>query len=496
MNSLWQQYEDLMYEISAYRLVISTTKLDSDTIAPPKGAGYRNKRLAYMQGELFSKTTSEQLYNTLTALSKEDDLTDEQKRIVKWHLESFEKSKKIDKDLYVENSLALMQGNEAWLKAKATDDYGIFKEPLKKVVECKKKILAARGDCSYEACLKDYEPSMTIEQYDMFFDLIKEKLVPLIHKIQQVPQFDKSFNSLYYPIDQQKQLCREILKYENFDFEAGCLLESEHPYSTSLSKNDNRFTNHYYEHNLQSAIFSTIHESGHLNYNHSVKDELAETFVFNNMSSGMHESQSRLFENYLGRNIHFWDNLFPKVKQQFPEQLEGVDQKQFYQAANCCQPSLIRIQADELTYPLHILIRYEIEKSFFDGTADYDNLEEVWAEKYQQYLGVTPAKSSEGLLQDMHWGNGLIGYFPTYALGSAYAAQFVAAMSKDLDYEKALSENRFQDIKDWLREHIHQYGGLYSPNEIIEMATGEPFNPNYYVDYLVKKFSTLYNITD
>jgi len=496
MNELWEKYEQLMFEISSYRLVISTTSLDADTIAKEKGRSYRNARLAYMQGELYSKSTSEELYDVLVKLHADTTLDDTKKRIVQWHLESLEKLKKVDKQLYVDNSVAIMEGNQAWLQAKANNDYESFKEPLKKVIESKKNILAAQGECSYEACLQEYEPGITLEEYERFFSLIKEKLVPFIAKIQTKPQYDNAFNFAYYPKDEQKKMMKDVMEYIDFDFKAGVMLESEHPYSNSLSKNDNRFTNHYYENNLQSAIFSVIHESGHLNYNHNIDDRLAETFVFNNMSAGMHESQSRLFENYLGRNMHFWDNLYPKVQKRFYEQLKDVTQLQFYYAMNRCEATPVRIQADELTYPLHILIRYEIEKSFFDGTLDYDQLPEIWNEKYQQYLGITPPSNAKGVLQDMHWGNGLVGYFPTYALGSAYAAQFMHALEKDLDYEKALSENRFTDIKDWLREHIHQYGGLYSPKEMIALATGEPFNPEYYIEYLISKFSKIYGIEE
>ena len=292
----------------------------------------------------------------------------------------------------------------------------------------------------------------------------------------------------------QEILMKKIMEYIDFDFDAGVLMQSEHPFTDSLSKYDTRITTHYYENNLLSSIFSVIHEAGHANYNRQVRDDLSETFVFDNMSSGMHESQSRFYENYLGRNYHFWDKLFPEVKALFPEQLKDIDQEKFVKAVNKAIPSLIRTEADELTYPLHIMIRYEIEKGIFDGTVDLEKLPEIWNQKYHEYLGVEVPDDAHGILQDVHWSDGSFGYFPTYALGSGYGAQFLAAMQKDLDVDKCLSEGKYTVIKDWLRDKIHQYGGLYLPSEQIEMATGEPFNPDYYVNYLVKKYSELYGL--
>ena len=289
-------------------------------------------------------------------------------------------------------------------------------------------------------------------------------------------------------------MMNKILEYMNFDLEAGLISETEHPFTNSISKGDNRITTHYYENNLLSSIFSVVHEAGHATYNYQVSDELAETYLFDNMSSGMHESQSRLMENYLARRSSFWDNLFPYMKELFPEQLNDVSQSDFIKAANATECSLIRTEADELTYPLHILIRYEIEKGIFDGTVDVNDLENIWNDKYEEYLGVRPQKASEGILQDVHWSGGSFGYFPTYALGSGYAAQFVRAMSRDINIDECMRNNEFIKIKEWLKEHIHKYGGLNTPLEQIKIATGEDFNPRYYIGYLKNKYSRLYGI--
>ena len=485
-----------MFAISAYNLVLSTVYYDCETIAPQDGEEYRNSRIAYLDGEAFSLRTDPELIEILEKLSQDESLDDTKKRIVKWQLQDLEKSRYIPKDLYLEYSEFAMLANQVWKKAKQTNDYKLFEPYLKKMIEYDKKLLSYRKTDlkGYDIALDDYEPGMTMEKYDEFFDLIRKELVPLIKKICEAEPIDESFVHKFYPEELQDKLSKKILEYMDYDKGWGYLATTEHPFSNAISKWDSRITTHYYEDNLISSIFSIIHEAGHATYNHQVRDDLADTYVFDNMSSGMHESQSRLMENYLGRSAAFWDNNFEYMKSLFPEQLKDVSQEDFVKAANASKPSLIRTEADELTYPLHILIRYEIEKGLFDGTVDIDNLEQVWNDKYEEYLGIRPENASEGILQDVHWAGGSFGYFPTYALGSGYAAQFMHYMRKDIDVDACMRNNDFRKIKEWLREHIHQYGGLYSPTEQIIMATGEPFNPQYYIDYLKDKYSALYNI--
>ncbi len=495
-EELWKQYQEKMFKISSYDLVLNTTYFDADTIAPDKGAEYRNERMAFMYGELFSMETDPELIELLEQLKGRDDLSELQAATVYWHLRQLDAIRYIPKELYVEASQLQMDSNLIWKKAKEADDYRMFEPYLLKTIEMSKKLLQYRKSelQGYDILLDDYEPGMTMEKYDQFFGLIKEKLVPLIRRITEKQQFDCAFAARNYPAELQKKLAYKILEYMHFDLDAGLLGETEHPFTSCMSKYDCRITTHYYENSLLSSIFSVVHEAGHATYNYQIAEDVAETFCFDSMSSGMHESQSRLMENYLARTEAFWVNLFPYVKELFPQQLEGVDLDQFMKAVNASQPSLIRTDADELTYPLHILIRYEIEKGLFDGTVDVADLENIWNDKYEEYLGIRPQKASEGILQDVHWSGGSFGYFPTYALGSGYGAQFMKAMRRDLDVDKCMAENRFEEIKEWLKEHIHRYGGMYQPQKQIEIATGEPFNPQYYVDYLTEKYGKLYGI--
>lgn len=496
MNELLKKYQDKMFEISALQLVVGTTNIDNETIAPIKGSSYRNDRLAYLSGELYSMQTSDEFFGLLKDIMESDEVDSQTKKIVSWQFNDLQKTKMIPKDLYVYFEKLCSDSFQLWQKAKRSDDYKIFEPALKELVEVSKKILKCRETNlkGYDIFLDDYEMGMNQEKYDVFFNLLKGKIVPLIKEISSREQIDDSFVYDYYPVEQQRILMDYILDYIGFDREAGVLMESEHPFTDSLSKFDTRITTHYYTNNLMSSIFSVIHEAGHANYNYSIRDDIASTYCFNNMTSGMHESQSRLFENYLGRNYHFWDSLFPKVKDLFPKQLENVDQNAFVRAMNKSIPSLIRTESDELTYPLHILIRYEIEKGLFNDQIRVEDLKDIWNQKYKEYLGVDVVNDTDGILQDVHWSGASFGYFPTYALGSGYAAQFMDSMRKNIDVDNLLSTNQFCKVKDWLRENIGQYGGLNSPNEQMIIATGKEFDANYYVDYLDKKYRELYKI--
>ena len=299
-----------------------------------------------------------------------------------------------------------------------------------------------------------------------------------------------------YPIAKQKELSKKLIKFLNFDPSWGVLAISEHPFTSGFSTNDVRVTTAYNEHDISSNIYSIIHEVGHAFYEHQVKLEYEGMNLHTDISSGMHESQSRFFENYIGKRKSFIANIYPELQELFPEQLKDVSLDDFYRAVNHSRPSLIRTDADELTYPLHILVRYEIEKSIFDGTADLDHLDELWANKYEEYLGIRPSDDALGILQDVHWSDASFGYFPTYALGSALGAQLIKAMEKDIDIDKELEKGNFMAISSWLKDKIQRHGALYTFKEAVVNATGEEFNPQYYVDYLKKKYSELYHIED
>lgn len=333
---------------------------------------------------------------------------------------------------------------------------------------------------------------MTSEKLDEFFSLLKGEIVPLLKKIKEVGNPEKKLLQKV-EIEKQKKFNRFIGKYLGFDFDRGVGAESEHPFTMNITKNDVRLTTKYIEDNPMSAVFSTIHETGHGIYEQQIGDNLQGTILGSGGSMGIHESQSRFYENIIGRDLHFWKGLYEKVKEEFTF-LKDISLEDFYREINLVEPSLIRVDADELTYSLHIMVRYEIEKGIIDGSIDVEDLPKVWKEKMEEYLGVVPSTDSEGVMQDVHWSAGLVGYFPSYALGSAYSAQIYNTMKKELNVDEILEGGEMYKIREWLGEKIHKYGKLKETPEIIKEVTGEDLNPKYYIEYLRDKYSKIYNI--
>ena len=320
------------------------------------------------------------------------------------------------------------------------------------------------------------------------------KIDSFIHKVTEAKPVNTSFLHKNYPVDKQKEYMNYLLQYLHFDSSWGYQNETEHPFTSWTCENDCRTTTKYIPDDVSSAILSTVHEVGHAYYEHNIDPKYDGMILSEGVSSGMHESQSRLLENYLGRSFAFWKANYPKLQETFPEQLGNVSCEEYVRAINASVPSLIRTEADELTYPLHIAIRYEIEKGLFNGTISTEGLDKTWDDMYEKYLGVRADKASAGILQDVHWSSGDFGYFPTYALGSAWAAQFVEKMKEDIPVDELLENNRFEEIENWLKKNIHRYGCRYDADEVMLKATGKPFDVNIYLDYLCDKYTELYNL--
>ena len=482
------------FKISAYNLLLSTAMFDESTIAPKGGLEYRSERFAYLNSILYELTTDKKIEEIIIYLSSLDDLALEDKRKVTLYLKDINKTKAIPKDEYVAFSKAQMLAGDAWEKAKKKDDYSIFKPNLLKMIDYQKRFALYRNPDKdpYDTLLDDYEEGMNKEKYDRFFKRIKEEILPLIRRITETQKIDDTFLYRFYAKDKQAKLMHDINAYLGFDKDWGYMGISMHPFTCGMSNNDVRVTTAYDEHNLSSSIYSIIHEVGHAFYEHQMAKEYDGT-ILKAVSSGMHESQSRLFENYLGRDKNLIANYFYKMKELFKEELKDVTLDDYYRAVNASKPSLIRTDADELTYPIHILIRYEIEKGIFDGTLDLDDLDKIWDEYYQEYLGIKADRPSLGILQDIHWSDGSFGYFPTYALGSAVAAQINAKMRKDMDVKKALSDD-FKKITLYLKDHVQKYGALYPLDEILIKATDQSFDPDFYISYLKEKYTALYHL--
>ncbi|MDF2671905.1 MAG: Zn-dependent carboxypeptidase, partial [Clostridiales bacterium] len=346
----------------------------------------------------------------------------------------------------------------------------------------------------YNTLLDFYEPGFTVEKIDKVFGELRNAIVELLNKIK-ASGYTPNTNILEgtFSKESQEDLSIHILKKMGYDFEAGRMDETMHPFTIEFNNKDVRITTHYYEHDFTSALFSCIHEGGHGIYEQDIADELIGTTLGSGVSSGIHESQSRFYENILGRSREFWKGFYPEVIRTYP-QFSAVDFEDFYKAINIVKPSLIRVDADELTYSLHIIIRYEIEKALINNEIEVEDLPRIWNEKYKEYLGIEPENDGVGVLQDVHWAGGSFGYFPSYALGNLYGAQFYYAMLRDIpNTMKDVENGEFGAIKEWLKEKIHKHGGVYKPSELIKMVTGEELSAKYFIEYLNRKYGEIYN---
>ncbi|MCR5793932.1 MAG: carboxypeptidase M32 [Solobacterium sp.] len=491
-----EKYKDWIFRMSAYNMALSVIGIDKLTVAPAGGNAYRDERSAFLAGELFTISTDPQMAEILKEMKDDTDIDPDDRRAAQLYYKEMTNRMCIPKDEFVAYNQLQNRSYDAWLEAKTKNDYSIFAPYLQQIIEGAKKIYGYRNSSEdlYDLMLDDFEPGMTREKYDVFFDAVRNQIIPLIRKVTEAEQIDDSFLYQDFPVDRQKQFTDELLPFLHFDKDWGYQNETEHPFTGWICENDVRTTTKYLKNNVMSAIFSTVHEVGHATYEHDIDDRYDGMILSEGVSSGMHESQSRLFENYLGRTDAFWEVNYPVLRSYFPEQFEGITKEAFMKAVNVSRPSLVRTEADELTYPVHILIRYELEKALFSGELPTEGLDKVWDDMYEKYLGVRAEKASRGILQDVHWANGNFGYFPTYALGSAFSAQFMHKMREDIDVDRALSEGHMEICIEWLKENIHKYGCRYDADEIMRMATGEPFNVQYYVDYLTDKYSKLYGL--
>ncbi len=489
------QYNDWKFRLSAYEMALSIINIDRLTVAPSDGAAYRDERTAFLSGELFSIQTDPQILPVLKQLKDSPAVDADLRREASLYFKETTKLTCIPKEEFVAFRKASDASYDAWMEAREKNDYAVFEPHLLGMIEWQKKLFGYRNDSRdvYDQMLDEYEPGTDRVFYDSFFTKLRERIVPLIQKVVQSEPIDTSFLKQSFPVELQKKWTETVLlPYLGFDRGWGYQNETEHPFTSWTCENDCRTTTRYEEQNLISSIFSTIHEVGHAWYEHNISSRYDGSILSSGVSSGMHESQSRLCENYLGRTLPFWKALYPSLQETFPEQLRSVSLEQFVRAVNASFPSAVRTEADELTYPLHIMIRYEIERGLFDGTLSAEHLDETWNRMYRELLGVEVKNAKEGILQDVHWSDGSFGYFPTYALGSAFAAQFMHKMRQEIAVDHFLERREYTSVMAWLRKNIHTYGARYDAPGIMKLAAGEEFDPGYYLDYLETKYSRLY----
>ena len=496
LNDMIAKLDELEHKIHAYNHAMSVLVYDGATGAPVNSAAGRGETLGILAEaahNIFINGETDTLLKELEAHMDElDDLT---ARRVKKLRKEFDLESKIPTELLVEYSKVCSDSDSVWHAAKANNDFASFEPYIKKIVELKIKIAKCYDPDRdpYDTWLDQYEKGFTREVLDDYFAKIKSALVPLVKKIADNSHKVKD-DILYgkFDIAKQKELSDYLMEVLGIDRNNCAIDETEHPFTDGFNKHDVRVTTKYHENNACNSMYSVIHEGGHAIYELNSGDDLEYTCLAGGVSMGMHESQSRFFENIIGRSEEFITLVTPKLKELFPEQFANVTAKELYHAINKSSPSLIRIDADEVHYSLHVMVRYEIEKLLFDGKIDTKDLPKVWNDMMKEYLGVEVPDDTHGVLQDSHWSGGMFGYFPSYSLGSAMGAQILKAMEKELDVRKLVSENKIPVIVAWLTEHIYKFGCMYEPSELLEKCCGEKFDPSCYVNYLTEKFSDIY----
>jgi len=486
----------LQKKLYAYGAADSALYLDGTTVAPRDTSEGRGVALGVLAGErhkLFSAPEVGELLDFLGG--HKDELDQLHRRQVEELKRGYDQLTRIPADEYMEYATLTNQAGDVWRRAKEQSDFALFRPVLEKLVAFNIKFAGYYDSAKapYDALLNEYERGVDMAYLDQFFSTLRERIVPLLRAIGEKEQPDDSFLRRHYPIDAQRRFSDYLMEVLGLD-RAHCTIgETEHPYTLEFNNKDVRITTHYKEDDVSSSMYSVIHEGGHAKYELGIRDEVQYTCLAGGVSMGVHESQSRFYENIIGRSRPFIEAIFPKMKEFFPEQLSDVTAEQFYRAVNRVQPSLIRTESDELTNSLHVMVRYEIEKQLIGGTLEVKDVPETWNRLYKEYLGVDVPDDRRGCLQDSHWSGGSFGYFPSYALGSAYGAQMLRNMERDIDVWGPVSRGDLSPVSGWLRDKVHQYGGLLEPADVVKNACGR-FDPTVFADYLEKKYGELYGL--
>jgi len=490
---------DLERHLYAHRYAQIGISCYSSTIDPERASHDSGEALAILEQEDHELLCSEATGAMLDRLALHDELLSntvfEQVKVLR---RDRAKLVNVPSEEQAAFTRLCSEGYDIWRRAKAASNWDAFAPHLDSVVQAMLSIAAYKNPSAdpYDVWLDEHEAGTDRAFYDLFFSQVKDVVVPLLADVVASGR-KPSRRPLEGKYDEQRQwaLARDLMEIEGLDPKGTLLLKTEHPFSDALTTNYAVIANHVYEDDVLSSVYSMLHEGGHALYEVGVNPDYDYTSLKGGTSAGMHEAQSRFFENYVGRSEEFAQVLIKAMRKHFPGQMNRVTARQVYLAANCAEPNLIRTEADELTYPLHVLIRYELEQLLMSGEATAADIPGLWKEKYKAYLGINVPDDARGALQDMHWSQGAIGYFPTYALGSAFGAQFRATMLREgMDLSGLLSTGDLAPIREWLRSRIWQFGRSKDSNEIVRDACGEPFNAKYYTDYLVEKYSAIYGL--
>jgi carboxypeptidase Taq len=491
------RYEELRHRLGEVWDLVKLASLgswDQQTMMPPQGAGVRAHQLATVSKLVHDQVVSDELGALLDELRPYEESLDpgsDEASLIRVTRRDRDKELRVPRELREEQTRAAVEGFPVWVEARRTSNYELFRPYLERNVELRRRYAECfEVDEPYDALLDDFEPDMKTAEVRGVFSRLKEGLVPLVAELS-AQEIDDSMLHGAFPLAQQQELEQVVL--DRFGFREGSwrIDPVEHPFATSFGTSDIRMTTRYPEDEF-SSIFASMHEGGHALYEHNVDPALERTPLCRGTSLALHESQSRLFENLVGRSSHFWRWGYPHVQRLFPEQLGDVDLDDFHRAINRVRPSLIRIEADEATYSLHIILRFELEQELLAGRIDLAELPTAWNERMGQYLGVEVPDDARGVLQDVHWSRGTIGYFPTYALGNVISVQIWEKVREDVpDLEDRLEQGDLTPLCDWLRERLWRHGRKFTPTETLERVVDGPLDPEPYLRYLSAKLGAL-----
>jgi carboxypeptidase Taq len=494
-NTSVKQLLEKYKEISTLSRVSALLSWDLNVNLPPKAAASRAEDSAYMAKTITQKWLDPEFKKLLEKASEQKYLTLEEKAIVRNLNRGGHYYYNVPKEVIVQKEEVTSNAFPVWNAAREEKNFKKFLPHLEKIIDLDRQIAGHLGykENAYDALLDLYEPELTAKECEALFTNVKKELVPLIKKIIEKQKESNKGNVLkgkkVYAKEKQEQLLRYAITSMGFDFTRGRIDVSPHPFTIGLAQHDVRLTTHYNENDFRESFTAAMHEAGHGLYEQGVSSEYAGTPLEGGVSLGIHEALSRFWENMIGKNPEYLSAILPQFRKYLGGELTGITDKDIIASFNTVNPSLIRIHADEVTYSLHIVLRFEMENALINGKIAVKDAATAWNEKSKQLFGITPKNDSEGVLQDVHWTYGSIGYFPSYALGNLYGAQFLDQMKKDLQFTTELKKANLAPVKSWFDKNIHQCGSLYLPKDLIKRVTGKPLDYTYFVKYLKEKFN-------
>ena len=492
------QLKEKVREITYLGRAAAVLGWDRQTYMPSGGAEDRGNQLAVLGSlthRMFTSPEMGQLIEDCKPIVASMDPDSDDACLVRMLDKNYKKNTRVPTEHVAEFAQVTTLAQETWARARAASDFAAFRPYLERIVELRRQYASffAPYDHVYDPLLDDFEPGLKTGDVQAIFGALRPQQVEIIQAITARPQVDDAFLHRTYPEQGQWDFGVDVITRFGYDWNRGRQDKSAHPFTTSFGIGDVRITTRFDPERSASALFSTMHECGHALYEQGIDPILAGLPLADDASMAIHESQSRMWENLVGRSLPFWTFFFPLFKERFPAQLEGVDLQTFYRGINKVEPSLIRVEADEATYNLHIMLRLELEIALMEGSLEVKDLPDAWNTRMKEYLGIVPPKDSVGVLQDVHWSGGMIGYFPTYALGNLVSVQLWECIHKDIpDLDEQIARGEFSALLGWLRDKVHRHGSKFEPQDLVRQITGTGIDPNPYVRYLKSKYSYIY----